>query len=169
VVQDQKDGKNPANNEGASGESVAVTGRITYRTAGGESRPDVGARVIVLPEKRTGTAKLSVVGLRPADGQADLSMARAGLRALGGDVASVDAQGSYSIRLPGAGAYRILILSHHQARDEADATGEMATVQSVLEVYFDRPRSLLGRLRFHLETLRYSGTGTQLRDHTFER
>lgn len=169
VVQDRSSGKKSSDKGEALPGGVAVTGRVTYRTAGGDSRPDVGARVIVLPEQRTGTAKLSVVGLRPADVDADFRLARAGLRALGGDVASVDAQGSFSIGLLRAGTYHILILSHHQARDNADETGDRAAVQTVLEAYFDRPRSLLGRLQFHLDVLRYSGSGAQLRDHTFER
>ena len=161
-------GKPLANKGEAGGESAAVTGRITYRTGGGESQPDSGARVIVLPEQRAGTARLSVIGLRPADTPADLRLARAGLRAQGGDVAVVDAQGAYSIHLPRAGSYHILTLSHHQARDDADETPDVARAQSVLEAFVDRPRSLVGRLQFHLATLRYSGHGTQIWDDAFE-
>ena len=43
---------------------TAVEGQITFRTSDGRSRPDVGARVIVLPEQRDGHANLPVNGLK---------------------------------------------------------------------------------------------------------
>ena len=50
-----------------SGRFVAFRGRLTFRTEDGDRKADRGARIIVLPVERKGTAKLSVAGLRSGD------------------------------------------------------------------------------------------------------
>lgn len=145
----------------------SVRGRITYLTESGERRPDRGARVLLLPEKRDGTAKLAVAGFRAADSDADALVAAAGLRALGGDIAVVDDAGNFEVNSLKPGTYRILALSHFQPRDEKQPLN--ASLKGILDNFFDRSEQLLGKCRYHLGELKYSGKDAELWDHSFER
>jgi hypothetical protein len=173
IAKNEPDRKAPAAN-GLSGDpfanktnDIAVRGRITFLTQSGERRPDRGARVLLLPEKREGSAKLSVVGFRSADDDTDAQVAAAGLRALGGDVAVVDDNGNFEIPSLKPGTYRIVALSHFQSRDEK--TTIEPQVKSLLDNYFDRSEQLLGKCRYHLDQLKASGQRTELWDFSFER
>lgn len=139
-----------------------LTGRITYKTKEGESQPDRGARVLVFPQKRLGEVKLSIVGFRPADEPSDQLVANAALKALGGGAATVDAEGNYKLPVE-SGSYRVLVLSHFQARDESAAD---PALDKLLAEYFDKPDQLLGRLQFQFAPLRIKGTADVL-DHSF--
>lgn len=145
----------------------ALRGRITYRTESGESRPDAGARVIVLPEKRSGEVKLSAAGFRAADAPIDFQASAAQLRALGGDVAIVGEDGQFEIALAAAGTYHVLVLSRFQP-EQSDATPEPG-LRTLLEAWFARPEQLLGRVKHHLGQVRYAGDEPRLWDHSFER
>ena len=151
----------------AAGLTPALTGRITYDSDDGGTKPDAGARIIALPEQRQGTAMIAVVGFRAGADEADQQLARASLRALGGDIAVADEQGQYTIRLPSAGAYQLLILSRHQPRD--DAVPPDAALQRALAAYFERPTGLIGAVQYHFSTFRFQGGSAAPRDHTFER
>lgn len=159
---------NSPNDSGLSGQqTVAVRGRITFQTDSGERRPDRGARVLLLPEKRAGTTKLSVTGFRSADADADGQVAAAGLRALGGDVAIVDDAGNFESAALKPGTYRVLALSHFQPRDDRAAIEP--SVKALLESYFDKPEQLLGKCRYQFAELKVSGQESALWDHSFER
>ena len=147
--------------------NAAVRGRITFQTNSGDRRPDRGARVLLLPEKRAGTTKLAVNGFRSADADADGQVAAAGLRALGGDVAIVDDAGNFETTSLKPGTYRILALSHFQPREDRAAIE--APVKALLESYFDKPEQLLGKCRYQLAELKVSGQDAALWDHLFER
>lgn len=152
----------------ANGEAQAgakLTGRITYVTQSGDSRPDRGARVIVFPSQRVGSAKLSVVGFRAADEAADMQVASASLKALGGALAVVGDDGTYSLSVPGPGEYQVLVLSHFQSRD-ADKQPS-ARLRSLLESYFDRPDQLLGLLDYHHAQVRHKGADSEIWDYSF--
>jgi hypothetical protein len=149
----------------AQSAAPALQGRITYKTPSGGSRPDRGARVLVFPQQRAGQAKLPAAGFRGTGLTADFQVAAAGLRALGGDVAIVDEKGNFTISLPEAGLYQILILSRYQSRDEEKPL-EAALIK-LLELYFDRPEQLLGRVGYHFGQVRYKGTGTEIWDDSF--
>lgn len=168
------DGKAHAANVNSSIESsssgkqtVSVRGRITFQTDSGERRPDRGARVLLLPEKRVGTTKLAVTGFRSADDDADGQVAAASLRALGGDVAIVDDAGNFESAALKPGTYRILALSHFQPRDDRAAIEP--SVRALLDSYFDKPEQLLGKCRYQLAELKVSGQEPALWDHSFER
>lgn len=148
----------------AAATAPALTGRITYVNQSDEGQPDRGARVIVLPVQRQGTARISVVGFRPTDSDPDLKLATAEARALGGDLATAAQDGTFRILLPGAGEYQLLVLSHFQAREPSEAP---ATLRSFLESYFDRPDQLLGRFACQDARIRYKGTGTDVWDYAF--
>lgn len=155
----------PAAVTSSSSASPAVRGRITFKNSSGDSRPDRGARVIVFPPQRSGEAKLSLAGFRAGDAAADYEVARAALRALGGDVAIVQEDGSYEVFLPAAGQYSILVISHYQPRDTDDAIAP--ALRSLLAEYFDRPEQLLGLVSYHFSQVRYQGEQAQLWDHSF--
>lgn len=146
---------------------MALRGRITYRTDSGESRPDVGARVIVFPQKRAGEVKLSAAGFRAADSPADFQVAQASLRALGGDVAVVNDEGNFEISLPAAGTYFVLALSRFQP--QASEAPPEPGLRSLLDAWFVRPEQLLGRVRHQFGQVRYTGDAVQLWDHSFDR
>jgi hypothetical protein len=146
---------------------IAVRGRITFLTQSGERRPDRGARVLLLPENREGSAKLSVVGFRSADADTDAQVAAAGLRALGGNVAIVDDSGNFEIPSLKPGTYRIVALSHFQSRDEKAAIEPQ--VKSLLDNYFDRSEQLLGKCSYHIGEVKVSGKEAELWDFSFAR
>lgn len=145
----------------------AVSGRITYVGPDGDVRPDAGARILVLPEERQGTAKLAADGFRAGASTADLRLAVASLRALGGDFAIAGADGQYSATLPQAGLFQLLIVSRYQPRAE-NAPVDAAALQ-LLERYFDRAPQVVGDAAMHLSQFRYRGSGASTRDQTFER
>lgn len=124
--------------------------------------------MILLPETRTGTAKLPIIGFRPSDKSEDREIARAAVRAVGGDLAVVDESGYFDALLKSSGTYHVVVLSHFQSRPATD-TGLAPAVRSVLASYFDRPDQLPGRLRYQLGQLRYRGEGTETWDYSFER
>lgn len=140
-----------------------LTGRITYKAAEGTSQPDRGARIMVFPQERAGEAKLSIVGFRPADGEADAKIAAASLKALGGAVTTADDEGRFHVDVP-AGTYQILVLSHFQPRDEKEPID--AALHKLLTTYFDKPDDLLGRMKFDFGPLKVKGTG-DVWDHSF--
>ena len=139
-----------------------LTGRITFKSAAGESQPDRGARILVFPEQRSGKVKLSVVGFRPADAPADQLVANAALKALGGNATTADERGAFRLPME-AGSYRILVLSHFQPREATDVEPEL---NKVLADYFDNPTDLLGRVQHEFAPLRIKGAG-DLWDHSF--
>lgn len=151
--------------------SIAVRGRITYLTESGDRRPDRGSRVLLLPEKRSGTTKLAVTGFRASDADiandADGKLATAGLRVLGGDVATVDDAGNYESAALPPGTYRILALSHFQPRD--DRAPIQQEVLGLLESYFDKPEQLLGKCRYQIDKVKVSGNEPAPWDYSFER
>lgn len=147
-----------------AGRLVAFRGRLTYRTDNGERKADRGARIIVLPVERKGTAKLSVAGLRSGDQAEDQQFAETGIRTLGGDVATTTDTGEFEIKLPGSGQFYILALSNSLSRDDETDASE---VEQALTSYFERPAQLLGRFMHHFEEVRYSGDGVTPWDFSF--
>lgn len=144
--------------------SSHVTGRVTYESADSTSQPDRGARIIAFPVQREGEAKLSVIGFRPADSDADARVASATLRAMGGALATADDTGQFRLEIP-AGTYHLLILSHFQLR--AEKQSPEPELQKLLASYFDKPDELLGRIKYDFGPLRVKGTG-DVRDQLFK-
>jgi hypothetical protein len=120
----------------------------------------------VLPVERKGTAKLSVTGLRSGDQAEDQQFVEAGIRTLGGDVATTTGSGEFEIKLPGSGQFYILALSNSLSRDDEVDTFE---VEQALTSYFERPAQLLGQFMHHFEEVRYSGAGVTPWDFSFGR
>jgi hypothetical protein len=143
-----------------------VTGRITYNLASGESRPDRGARVLILPAAHTEKQKLPTLGLRAGDSQADFETAQTALRAFGGDVALADIDGKYKIKLKEPGSYYIIVLSRFApkvANEQIDTR-----IIPVLSEHFESPNELLGKVGYYLSTLQLNSTAPVTWDHIFK-
>ena len=147
--------------------AAAVEGRVTYVNESGDTRPDEGAKIIALPTDRAGTVKLDVAGFLVGSDADDVSVAAASLRALGGDVASADADGRYALRLDRSGTYHLLVVSRRQSRSWE--VGVEENVQQQLARFFIRPSTLLGQLAYDMSEFQYRGQGTSSRDVAFER
>jgi len=149
-------------------ESVpALRGRITYIASDGEARADAGARVLLLPEARPGTAKLSVAGFRAGAAETDIHLARESLRLLGGGYAVADAEGRYEASLASSGPYHLLLISNYQERTSAGPLP--AELSRTLAAFFDKPAQLMGQTQFDLGRFRYQGRDAAIRDHVFQR
>ncbi len=151
----------------AANRTPALTGRVSYVSSDGNTRPDAGARIIVVPEQRVGESKLPVVGFRAGAADADRELARASLRSLGGDFAIADEQGEYAVELAAAGQYHVLFLSRYQPRDDAEFLEP--SLQQLLSTYFDRPANVIGGVQYQLGTFRFNGDDPSTRDQLFER
>ena len=149
------------------GAAPALRGRITYIAADGEARADAGARVLLLPESRPGTAKLSVAGFRSGASESDIHLARESLRLLGGGYVVADGQGRYEAPLASSGAYHLLLISNYQERTSSGALP--ADLSKTLADYFDKPTQLIGQTQFDLGRFRYQGREAAIRDHVFRR
>lgn len=142
----------------------ALSGRLTYASQSGVE-PDRGARVIVFPKERQGTARLPVVGFRAGADPADQALARTSIRALGGDYATADEEGRYTVRLGAAGEYRVLFLSRFQPRDESGFLEP--ALQETLASYFDRPAALIGPVAYEFTEFTFRGDAAVPQDHVF--
>ncbi len=159
------DGATAAATSTAEASSAAVAGQVTYVSDGGETLPDSGARILLLPKSKPGTVKLDVAGCLAGAEPVDADVARAAMRALGGDVAMAGEDGRYQLSVPAAGDYHLLVISRHRAADSASPVGP--SLQTTLSAYFFRPASLLGSLSFRFEELHSSGQGASRRDFKF--
>lgn len=144
----------------------AVEGRVTYTTAMGETRPDAGARVLVLPIKHPAASRIAVRSFQAGAGSGDVKLAQAAIRALGGDFVTADAEGRYEIVLNSAGKYRLLIISRYQARPDSTLDPEL---EAVLKEWFDQPQALLGQMQSLIAEIQFDGEKSALRDHLFPR
>lgn len=141
---------------------VSLTGRVNYVDADGQSRPDTGSRILVLPADREGSTLLPAEAFRSGADAADHRIAEAALAAMGGAFVTVNESGEYSASLPTAARFHVLILSQHLAND---LQGGHAA--ELLADYVDRPTALLGHVAWTVVTIRHQGSGTQSVDHTF--
>ena len=146
---------------------TAVKGQITFRTSDGKNRPDVGARIIILPESRQGgLSKLPVAGFRGGANEADFRVAQAGLRELGGNAALADQNGNFSIKLPpSSGNYHVIAIS---AFKDSDIESLPPATQSLFVDFFDQPDGLVRKLAFKHGRLKYDGSKVEPWNHAFE-
>jgi phage FluMu protein Com len=132
----------------AAAEPALVEGQLIYENLQGQSRGDVGAVVIALPEGRMPKAPLPLAALAPGGAptvtpqqQKDIEQ----IRALGGAYARVQDKGQFTL-LVRPGSYRILFISANARRakgtdiDEADS-GEMRR-------YLLAPETLIGLRKY---------------------
>ena len=146
-------------------EQPAVAGRLKYRKQG-SLKPDEGAVLLFLPLQRAEGEKLSDQGLRPGDSAEDRSRAAKRLQALGGGLALVSSDGSYSAPLPATGDFAVVALSANQSRDQDSAVSPF--LQNILDSWFDSTQDLLGQRAVKLDQLSYDGMNTVTWDYSFD-
>lgn len=145
--------------------SGGLEGRITYQTAGGETRPDAGALVIAIPETWAGQLRLSPVGLRPGDAEADQSAAMIMAAGLGGGAARADEAGRYRLPLPQPGRYTVVTISRFAER-AADATVAPDDITR-LQGFLADPLATLGNRAAHVDTVTTTTEQITPKDHAF--
>lgn len=150
----------------ASNWPSAITGRITYRSETGESRPDRGARVIVFPSSRNGSARFSAVGLRPGDDDVDFTMTKTGLQLAGANVTRVDDEGKFEIKLPAAGSYQILVVSRFVSQNLNEQSD--SKMDKTLNEFFLKPAEVIGKLATVFGPVSFNGEQPIKWDHAFE-
>ena len=143
----------------------AIEGRVTYVTATGDSKADVGARILVLPARRPAASKLSVMSFRAGASSSDAKLAQASVRALGGDFTLAGPDGHYQIQLPATGQYQLLIVSKYQARDPNIQTD--AAILKMLQNWFNQPLSFFGQTQVMSSAVQSDGQRSSIRDHVF--
>lgn len=144
----------------------ALTGRITYVTADGESRPDAGARVLIFPENRQGSTLLSVDGFLANAAAADLQLAQESMKLYGGAYVMADDHGRYGAELTSSGTYEILMISNYQSRPAGALPSDLL---KILGRYFNRPQLLIGQTAYEFTHLRFTGREPAVRDQVFQR
>jgi hypothetical protein len=95
-------------------EPVTVSGKVTYVDSANEQAPDEGAVVMAVPSNAKPEEKIETEGLRSGDEASwQDHPGILAVRQLGGDVARVNIDGNYRLRLAGPDAYYVLIISRH--------------------------------------------------------
>jgi len=110
-----------ANLEDAGPQTCLISGAVAIEDATGETAPDDGAAVLVVPRDLRPEQKVEIVGLRPQDTPPDEN--HAGLQAicgLGGDYARTDLEGRFQLRVPDRGSYFLLVISAHVSQDDKE-------------------------------------------------
>jgi hypothetical protein len=128
-----------------------LTGRVSWRTDAGETKPDIGAIVIVWPESWDGATRFSPFGLRPADSDADQAAAAGMARGMGGGLAHTSADGTYQLSVSQPGRYRRLMISRLKSRPAA--TPIPPVVLRELQQYLADPAASLGERAYEWDTV----------------
>lgn len=98
-----------------------VSGEVALATANGETVPDVGAVVLIVPRDLRPEQKIQIAGLRPQD--TSPAPDHAGLQTLyglGGDYTRTNAAGRFQLRVPDRGDYFLLAISAHAGQDDEE-------------------------------------------------
>lgn len=102
-------------------QSCLIRGVVMLENAPGETAPDGGAVVVIVPRDLRPEQQASMRGLRPQDPPPEPD--HAGLQtlyALGGDYARADAEGRFQLRVPNRGDYFLLVISAHAGQDDRE-------------------------------------------------
>jgi len=150
----------------AADDVPAIRGRITCRNENGEIRPDVGARIFVLPLEHADSALIPSDSVWIDATDEDRKQANDRIRELGGGFGETDLSGEFRVQLPSAGKFHVLVLCNSRVRDDAD---DISDIKQVVGGYFDNPTKLLGHVMLHLDEVQHPGTGTTYWDFQFPR
>ncbi len=125
-----------------------VLGKVSWVPRTGAKRGDEGAVVIVLPAGKLPGKRLPIAGLRPGDPPPAAGDATSvALAEFGGATARADAAGDFSLSVPAAKSYRVLVLSRAATRVPHELLEKPDLLE--LEKYFDAPAELLKNSRYH--------------------
>jgi hypothetical protein len=120
---------------------LGVTGNVSLRSTGG-TQGDEGAVVIVLPAVPAPAKRLPIAGLRPDDPPPVTGDGtQRALAEFGGAAARVDSSGSFTLSVPAAQKYRVLILSKHPRRGPGGPVEPIDTAD--MGKFFESPADLL--------------------------
>ena len=120
-----------------------LVGQVGYYDREGRWAPDEGGVLLALPadqqaDERVSAADLGVGSSLPSA----VHPALATLEVLGGAYGRADASGRFRLRVPRAGSYYLVCISHHAERHESESI-ENATL-ALLGRFFSDPVELLG-------------------------
>lgn len=110
-----------AEREDAEPQACVISGVVAVEDATGQTKPDDGATMLVVPRDMHPEQKVEIVGLRPQDPPPDEN--HAGLQAihrLGGDCVRTGPEGRFQLRVPDRGSYFLLVISAHVSQDEKE-------------------------------------------------
>ena len=166
----------PTSGEGedVSGGVPRIRGQIAYTTLlGDRTRPDVGARLILLPRDRT-PAKDGKVGweglaTEPEDqreGPGPTGGATA-IKALGGYVATADVEGTYELSRLKPGDYNLLVISALRKRPPDQPMDDSDF--DLLARYFQGVKLILGTRQYELRPVRVKEKEDITFNHRFGR
>lgn len=128
-----------------------IRGEVSYVAPGGSLKPDHGARVLVLPLVRQGSAKIVGTGFRVGADAVDRQLLAASAEALGGELQLADDAGRFMVELASPGEYGVLIASRYQSRPEQVPLPERC--QQFLAQYFERPDLMIGNVQYRYQQL----------------
>jgi hypothetical protein len=133
--------------EEAARQRVLIDGLLVHDPGTGKIEGDAGTVIIILPEGKHPTKKLSSKGLRPHDPPPNNGNERLrAIEALGGAYARANADGTFSVMLPDTGRYRLLLISRH-ARRPAGSEIEQVDREGINQ-YFRHAEHLVGRRKY---------------------
>lgn len=151
----------------AEGGGIQARGRISYQAEDGQTHPDVGAGVLLLPAVWDAANRLYPAGLRPADSPADQRVAAAVAEAMQGGLTWTNAAGEFELSVPAPGTYRLVVLSRLAARPD-DKPIESQDLEKLRSCLHD-PDAALGRRAYVIRDVEVSGMTSPVWDHQFPR
>lgn len=123
---------------------ITVTGQVQYMDESGQSLPDGGAAVYLLPSSRQGNLKVHALSFRREASNADRRFSEAALHALGGLRVEADDKGQFRIGTQAADdEYQLVVVSRHRERP-ANMLPE-SDITNALMPWFDSTVHVLGK------------------------
>ena len=120
---------------------------------------------MLLAESPRGQVKIPGESLWEPEDSPDFEVAAATLELIGGRAALTDRAGRFSLAVPKAGSYHLVVVSRHALREN---TAVDSSLEAVLKKYFEQPRQLLGRRAYHVEMLTVDGSRLNTLRHRFK-
>lgn len=123
---------------------ISVSGQVQYIDESGQSLPDGGASVYLLPKIRQGNLKVHARSFRREVSNADRRFSEAALQALGGLRVEADADGKFLVGTQTqADEYQLVVVSLHKERLE-NMLPE-SNITNALMPWFDSTVHVLGK------------------------
>lgn len=143
--------------------STFLDGRVVYQTEDGQFEGDAGSVVVAVPTDSWPDPKLPYLELRPgvALEQATIDA----VKAAGGMVALADREGAFTLVVPKAGTYYVLVISQHTMRHPNVKLADKDRDQ--MEQFFSYPEQLISTNKYLWGQEEVESTGTTLRPHNF--
>ena len=128
-----------------------IKGQVNYKQPSGETRPDRGARIFLLPQKYAGGNKLPANGFRAGDSAEEFAQAKLALEKLGGSATIVKDDGRYEFTVQESGDFSLVIVSRFAERTDNEIV--TALVVPILVAFFEKPNEVIGKVGCHAHTV----------------